>query len=168
MTRHRACPCLRGNPCDPNHHWMDANFRGFWSTSWLASHHALLLLRSGRTPTVQAKRLKHQDPWLASVASFVMRQAHQLWIIRNIERHGVTPSEKESRLRITIERELEELYVTRLLYQLQHRALFMEDIALHKTKPLLEIRNWISMYFVIIKLSCQRHLDAQVLTHAGT
>jgi hypothetical protein len=106
------------------------------------------------------KRVKNQDQWLARVASFVMRQAHQLWILRNNERHGVTPAETESRLRITIERKLEELYATKLSCQLQHRALFMDDIALHKTKPLLEIRNWISMYSVILKLSCQRHLDA--------
>jgi hypothetical protein len=147
--------------------WMQI-FRGLWSNSWLAAHQALILLHPGRTPTVQAKCLKHQDQWLASVASFVMRQAHQLWILRNNERHGVTPAEKASRLRITIERELEEIYATRMPCQLQHHTLFMDDIALHKTKPLLEIRNWISMYSVIIKISCRHHLDAQVINHAGT
>jgi hypothetical protein len=143
-------------------------FRGFWSNSWLEAHQALLLLRPGRTPNVQAKRLKHQDQWLASVASFVMRQANQLWIRHNNEPHGVTPAEKASRLRITINRELEEIYATRMSCQLQHRSLFMDDIAIHKIKPLLKMRNWISMYSIIIKLSCQRHLDAQVLNHAGT
>jgi hypothetical protein len=143
-------------------------FGGFWSTSWLNAHQALILLHTGRTPVVQTKRVKTQNQWLASVASFVMRQAHQLWLLRNNERHGATPAQKESRLRITIERELEELYATKLSCQLQHRGVFMDDIALHKTKPLLKIRNWISMHSVILKLSCQRHLDAQVLNHAGT
>jgi hypothetical protein len=72
--------------------WMQL-FRGFWSQSWLSTHQSLILLRPGRTPKEQTERLKRQDQWLASVASFVMRQAHQLWILRNNERHGVTPAE---------------------------------------------------------------------------
>jgi hypothetical protein len=143
-------------------------FRGFWSQSWLDTHQTLVTLRPGRTPKEQAKRLKHQDQWLASVVSFILRQTHQLWLLRNNERHGVTPAEKESRLRITIERELEALYASRPDCQPQHRTLFMADIATHRQKPLMEIRNWLSMYSTIIKISCQRHLDDQVLGSAVT
>jgi hypothetical protein len=90
-----------------------------------------------------------------------MRQVHKLWILRNNERHGVTPAEKESRLRITVERELAIVYASRESCQPCHQAIFHASIETHKRKPLLEIRNWLSMYGVLIQLSCKRRQDAE-------
>jgi hypothetical protein len=111
----------------------------------------------------QKSRAKHQDQWLGKVASFVMRQSHQLWMLRNNERHGVTPAEKETRIRITVERELDHVYAKRLSCELCHQAIFYDAIFLHKKQPLLELRNWLSMYSVLIKISCKRRLEADLL-----
>jgi hypothetical protein len=61
-----------------------------------------------------------------------MRQVHQLWMLRNNECHGVTPAEKETRMRITVERELDQVYTQRLSCELCHQAIFYDDISLHK------------------------------------
>jgi hypothetical protein len=82
--------------------WMPL-FRGYWSTKWLRAHQNLVLTTLVLNVEDQKSRHKHQDQWLGKVASFVMRQVHQLWMLRNNERHGVTPAKKETRLRITVE-----------------------------------------------------------------
>jgi hypothetical protein len=146
--------------------WMPL-FRGYWSTEWLVSHQHLVLTSPVLNVAHQKSRCKHQDQWLGKVASFVMRQVHQLWMLRNNERHGVTPAEKETRMRITVERELDQVYANRLSCELCHQAIFYDDITLHKKQPLLELRNWLSMYTVLIKISCKRRLEADLLM-AGT
>jgi hypothetical protein len=85
-------------------------FQGFWSTKWLDAHQSLVLTSPIRDPKVQETRMKNQDQWLASVARFVMCQAHQLWTLWNNEHHGTTPAKRETRLRVTTERELVEMY----------------------------------------------------------
>jgi hypothetical protein len=92
-----------------------------------------------------------------------MRQVHQLWMLRNNERHGVTPAEKETRLRITVERELDQVYARRDFCEPCHQAIFYADIAQHKQQPLLELRNWLSMYTVLVKISCKRRQEAELL-----
>jgi hypothetical protein len=139
--------------------WM-ALFRGYWSTAWLVAHQHLVLTSPVLNETDQQSRFKHQDQWLGKVASFVMRQVHQLWMLRNNEQHGVTPAEKETRLRITVERALDLVYASRELCEPCHQAIFYADIALHKQQPLLDLRNWLSMYTVLIKISCKRRQDA--------
>jgi hypothetical protein len=91
--------------------------------------------------------------------------ASQLWKLRNNERHGVTPVEKSAALRITAERELAALYDRRAFCEHRHQNLFYETICEHRRQSLREIRNWISMQSSIIRISCQRHLEAQI---AGT
>jgi hypothetical protein len=119
--------------------WMSI-YRGFWSLEWLETHKALILTSPMRNPTEQNKHYKNQDEWLSRVASFVMRQANQLWTLRNEERHGLTPAEKEFRLWTTIERELDEIYTKRHQCELQHRAIsFKATVELHKRQSLLEI-----------------------------
>jgi hypothetical protein len=88
-----------------------------------------------------------------------MRQVHTLWILRNNELHGVTPAEKESRLRVTVEWELDIVYASRASCQPCHQAILHASIASQKLKPLGEIRNWLSMYSVLIQLSCKRRQD---------
>ena len=107
--------------------------------------------------------MKHQDQWLASVARFVMHQVYQLWILRNNERHGTTPAERVTRLRVTVERELEAMYACQTSCQPQHQAIFHADLTTHKKKSLIEIRNWLSIYSVTIKLSCKRQKDASAI-----
>jgi hypothetical protein len=92
--------------------WMSL-FRGFWSQKWLEAHLADVREHPLRDPKAQATRQKHQDRWLNTVTSFVMRKCHQLWTLRNNERHGVTPVEKTAALRITAKRELAKLYERR-------------------------------------------------------
>jgi hypothetical protein len=142
--------------------WMPL-FRGYWSTEWLVAHQTLVRTSPVLNAADQKSRTKHQDQWLGKVASFVMRQIHQLWMLRNNERHGVTPAEKETRMRITVERELDQVYAKRLSCELCHQAIFYDDISLHKRQPLLELRNWLSMYSVLIKISCKRRLEADLL-----
>jgi hypothetical protein len=142
--------------------WMPI-FRGYWSTEWLVAHHNLLLASPVLNAADQQSRYKHQDQWLGKVASFVMSQVHQLWMLRNNERHGVTPAEKETRMRITVERKLDQVYAKRLSCELCHQAIFYDDISLYKKQPLLELRNWLSMYTVLIKISCKRRLEADLL-----
>jgi hypothetical protein len=77
--------------------WM-ALFRGYWSSEWLVAHQNLVLTSPVLNEAKQKERYKKQEQWLGKVASLVMRQVHTLWILRNNERHGVTPAEKESRL----------------------------------------------------------------------
>jgi hypothetical protein len=92
-----------------------------------------------------------------------MRQVHQVWMLRNNKRHGVTPAEKETRMRITVERELDQVYAKQLSCELCHQAIFYDDISLHKKQPLLELRNWLSIYTVLIQISCKRRLEANLL-----
>jgi hypothetical protein len=94
-----------------------------------------------------------------------MRKCRQLWKLRNNERHGVTPAEKAVALRVTAERELAAIYARREDCEPRHRNLFLLTLAEHNRQPLSEIRNWISMHSSIIRISCQRHLEAQI---AGT
>jgi hypothetical protein len=75
------------------------------------------------------------------VSSFVMRQCHKLWILRNNERHGVTPVEKAAALRTTAERELARLYSRRDDCEPRHRPLFFPTLADHTRQTLPEIRN---------------------------
>jgi hypothetical protein len=110
--------------------WMSL-FRGFWSQKWLDAHIAHLLESPLRDQTDQERRNKHQDWWLNTVAKFVMRQCHKLWIMRNNERHGVTPAEKATALRTTAERELAALYDQRDKCELQHRRLFVPTLGEH-------------------------------------
>jgi hypothetical protein len=110
----------------------------------------------------QKSRYKQQYQWLGKVVGFVMRQVHQLWMLRNNERHGVTPAEKETRLRITVERELDQVYASRALCEPCHQAIFYNDINIHKQQPLLALRNWLSMYTVLIQISCKRRLEAEL------
>jgi hypothetical protein len=144
--------------------WM-ALFRGFWSHKWLDAHLAHVREVSLRDPTAQEKRSKHQDRWLNTVSRFVMRKCHQLWKLRKNERHGVTPAEKAATLRVTAERELAAIYARRDDCEPRHRNLFLPTLVEHNRPTLSEIRNWISMHSLIIRISCQRHLEAQI---AGT
>jgi hypothetical protein len=108
--------------------WMTI-FRGFWSRKWLDAHityvNAVLL----RDPKDQEQRTKHQDRWLNKVSSFVMRQCHQLWLMRNNERHGVSPAEKAAALRTMAERELAHLYDRRADCEPCCRFLFCTTLA---------------------------------------
>jgi hypothetical protein len=137
-----------------------ALFRGYWSHKWLDAH----LLHVSEVPLRdqkdQERRQKQQDRWLNKVSSFVMRQCHKLWLLRNNERHGVTPAEKVAALRITAERELARLYDRRDDCEPRHRLLFFNTLAEHQRQNLNEIRNWISMHSSIIRISCERHRDA--------
>jgi hypothetical protein len=145
--------------------WM-AIFRGFWSHEWLVAHIAHVRSVPLRDQKDQEEtRNKHQGRWLNSVSRFVMRKCHQLWKFRNNERHGVTPADKASALRITAERELAQLYDRQADCEPRHRNLFFTTLAAHNRQTLSEIRNWISMHSSIICISCQRHLEAQI---AGT
>jgi hypothetical protein len=120
--------------------WMPI-FRGYWSNTWLAAHQHLVLHSPVLNQADQKSLSKHQDQWLGKVASFVMRQVHQLWMLRNNERHGVTPAEKETRLRITVERELDLVYASGEFCEPCHQAIFYADIGQHKQQPLLKLRN---------------------------
>ena len=144
--------------------WM-ALFRGYWSHTWLDAHLAHVREVPLLDPTDQAKRNKPQDCWLNTVSRFVMRKCHQLWKLRNNERHGVTPAEKSAALRTTAERELAAIYASREDCEPRHRSLFSTTLEEHIRQPLSEIRNWIYMHSSIIRISCQRHLAAQI---AGT
>jgi hypothetical protein len=68
--------------------WM-AIFRGYWSSEWFVAHHHLVLTLPVLNTAKQKERYKKQDQWLGKVASLVMRQVHNLWILRNNEQHGV-------------------------------------------------------------------------------
>jgi hypothetical protein len=140
-------------------------FRGFWSHEWLDAHIAHVRSVLLRDPKDQETRNKHQDRWLNSVSRFVMRKCHQLWKLRNIERHAVTLAGKASALRIMAERELAQLYDRRADCEPCHRNLFFTTLVAHSRQTLSEIRNWIAMHSSIIRISCQRHLEAQI---AGT
>jgi hypothetical protein len=133
--------------------WMTI-FRGFWSQKWLDAHIAHVQAVPLRDPKDQETRQKHQDRWLTKVSSFVMRQCHKLWLLRNSERHGVTPAEKAAALRTTAEHELAQLYDRRDDCEHRHRQLFFPTLV-H------EIWNWISMHSLIIRISCSRHREAQ-------
>jgi hypothetical protein len=133
-------------------------FRGYWSKAWLSAYQNLVLTSPVLNVADQKSRYKHQDQWLGKVVGFVMRQVHQLWMLRNNERHGVTPAEKETRLRITVERELDQVYVSRELCEPCHQAIFYNDINRHKQQPLLALRNWLAMYTLLIQISCKRRL----------
>jgi hypothetical protein len=153
--------------CQASIGWM-VLFRGYWSLEWLVAHQNLVLTspvlnEAKQKEAKQKERYKKQEQWLGKVASLVMRQVHNLWILRNNERHGVTPAGKESRLRVTVEQELEIVYASRASCQPCHQAIFHASIASHKLKPLGEIRNWLSMYSVLIKLSCKRRQDDATL-----
>jgi hypothetical protein len=145
-----------------------AIFRGYWSHKWLEAHLAHVREVPLRDPKNQAKRNKHQDRWLNTVSRFVMRKCHQLWKLRNNERHGVTPAEKPAALRITTERELASLYASREDCDPRHRRLFCPTLVEHNHQPLSEIRNWISMHSSIIRISCERHLIANLPPTAVT
>jgi hypothetical protein len=142
--------------------WMPL-FRRYWSKEWLVTHQTLVLTSPVLNAADQTSRYKHQDQWLGKVTIFVMRQVHQLWMLGNNERHGVTPAEKEMRMRITVERELDQVYTHILSCELCHQAIFYNDISLHKKQLLLELRNWLSMYAVLIKISCKRRLEANLV-----
>jgi hypothetical protein len=120
--------------------WMTI-FRGFWSHKWLDVHIAHVQAVPLRDQQDQEKRQKHQDRWLTTVSRFVMRQCHQLWKLRNNERHGVTPVEKSAALRITAERELAKLYDRHDYCEPRHRDLFFSTLVEHTRQNLLEIRN---------------------------
>jgi hypothetical protein len=144
--------------------WMSV-FRGFGSKQWLEAHLSHVREVPLWDPKDQATRNKHQDRWLNTVLQFVMRKCHQLWKLWNNERHGVTPAEKSTALRITAERELARLYDRRADCEPRHRNLFFETLETHHRQSLSKIRNWISMHSSIIRISCQRRLEAQI---AGT
>jgi hypothetical protein len=74
--------------------WMSL-FRGFWSHKWLDAHLAHVREVPLRNQTAQENHSKHQDRWLNTVSRFVMRKCHQLWKLRNNERHGVTRTRKQ-------------------------------------------------------------------------
>jgi hypothetical protein len=140
--------------------WMTI-FRGFWSQKWLDAHIAHVKAVPLRDPKAHNQRQKHQDRWLNQVSSFVMRQCHELWLLRNTERHGLTPVEKAAALRTTAERELAILYSCCDDCKPRHRHLFFPTLVEHNRQTLTEIRNWISMHKSIIRISCVRHCDAQ-------
>jgi hypothetical protein len=147
--------------------WMQI-FRGYWSQSWLEAHIAQVHTFPVRNPKDQEQHQKQQDRWMNKVSSFVMRRCHKLWLLRNNERHGLTPVEKTAALRVTAERELDRLYDFRTACEPRHHLLFFTDLAEHKRQPLQEIRNWISLQSSIIKISCECHRDANQHQHAGT
>jgi hypothetical protein len=147
--------------------WMPI-FRGFWSHKWLDAHISHVNSASLRDPKDQEQRSKHQDRWLNKVSSFVMRQCHQLWLLRNIERHGVTPAEKAAALRTTAERELAQLYDRCADCEPRQRLLFCTTLAEHQCHNLTDIRNWISMHSSIIRISCDGHREGPSLQPAGT
>jgi hypothetical protein len=64
--------------------WMPL-FRGYWSKAWLSAHQNLVLTAPVLNVADQKSRYKHQDQWLGKVASFIMRQVYQLWMLRNNE-----------------------------------------------------------------------------------
>jgi hypothetical protein len=148
--------------------WMSL-FRGFWSHKWLLDAH-LAHVRAVplQDPKDQETRQKHQDRWLNTVARFVMRKCHQFWKLRNNERHGVTPDEKVVALRITAERELAKLYDRREDCEPHHSRLFFPTLEEHNRQTLSEIRNWISMHSSIIRISCERNLEALIPQISGT
>jgi hypothetical protein len=84
--------------------WLDANFLWVWSSEWIVVHQHLVLTSPVLNVEDQKSHHKHQDQWLGKVASFVMHQVHQLYILRNHKHHGVTLVECEARLRTTAER----------------------------------------------------------------
>jgi hypothetical protein len=88
-------------------------FHGFWSSTWLDEHLRRVNEFPLRSPREQTARQKHQDRWLHNVNAFIVGQCHKLWLLRNTERHGVTPAERAACLRITTERELARLYNSR-------------------------------------------------------
>jgi hypothetical protein len=143
-------------------------FQGFWSNKWLEAHIAHVAEVPMRDQTDQEKRSKHQDRWLDTVSQFVMRQCHKLWILRNNERHGVTPAEKAAALRTTAERELKKLYDQRDKCEPHHRRLFLPTLGEHNCQTLPEIRNWISMHSSIIPISCERNQAARLHPPAVT
>jgi hypothetical protein len=92
-----------------------------------------------------------------------MQQCHKLWILRNNERHGVTPAEKATALRTTAERELVALYDQRDECEHRHRRLFFPTLGDHNRQTLPERRNWISMHSSIIRISCERNQAARLI-----
>jgi hypothetical protein len=147
--------------------WMSL-FRGFWSNKWLEAHLVHVSAVPLQDPKDQETHQKHQDRWIKTVARFVMRKCHQLWKLRKDERHGVTPGEKVTALRTTAERELAKLYDQRDECEPRHRSLFVPTLEDHNRQTLSEIRNWISMHSSIIRISCERHLEALISQIAGT
>jgi hypothetical protein len=147
--------------------WMSL-FWGFWSHKWLDAHLAHVRAVPLQDPKDQETRQKHQDRWLNTVTRFVMRKCHQLWKLRNNEHHGVTPGEKAAALRITAERELAKLYDRREDCEPCHRRLFFPTLVEHNHQTLSEIRHWISMHSSIIRISCERNLEALIPQIAGT
>jgi hypothetical protein len=147
--------------------WMTI-FRGFWSRKWLNAHITYGNAVPLRDPEDQEQRTKHKDRWLNKVSSFIMRQCHQLWLMCNNERHGVTPAEKAAALRTTAERELTYLFERRADCKPRHRFLFCTTLAEHKRHTITEIRNWLSMHSSIIRISCAPHRDGTPLQPAGT
>jgi hypothetical protein len=113
-------------------------FRGFWSLEWLQEH-------------------LHRQ-----VTRFVITHSHKLWMLRNQERHGVTPAEREACLRITVKRELDRLYNSSCHCEPHTRTMYFPTVAAHKLNLLYEIRNWIVMYEDVIRISCARQLEIPV------
>jgi hypothetical protein len=147
--------------------WMTI-FRGYWSHKWQDAHLAYVREVPLRDPKHQASRNKHHDRWLNTVSRFVMRKCHQLWELRNNERHGVTPADKSAALRITAERELAALYARCEACEPRHRRLFCPTLAEHNRQLLGAIRDWISMHSAIIRISCERQLAANLPPTAVT
>jgi hypothetical protein len=143
-------------------------FRGYWSQQWLDAHISHVNDFPVRNPKDQETRQKQQDRWLNKVSSFVMRQCHKLWLLRNNERHGVTPVEKAAALRTTAERELAGLYAFKPDCEPRHRLLFLPTLEAHKRQSLPEIQNWISMHSSIIRISCERYREANLPQNAVT
>jgi hypothetical protein len=112
--------------------WMPI-FLGFWSHKWLHAHISHVNAASLRDPKDQEQRSKNQDRWLKKVSSFVMRQCHQLWLLRNNKPHGVTPAEKATALCTTAECELAQPYNRRAGCEPRHHLLFCTTLADHVT-----------------------------------
>jgi hypothetical protein len=114
-------------------------FQGRVTTQWASLQQQYL---SGQ------RYIKGQDGanWIKIILSHIFTEWNTLWDCRNKERHGEDKAGRTRSLKDQAIRELEVLYTLRPTVLHRDRALFYDDLQIHKDKPTHIIRQWINTY----------------------
>ena len=124
-------------------------FKARWSKQWIV--HQQAYHQKATSPSIATEGKK----WITQIGHLLLHSWHEIWQVRNNERHGQEHQHREAFMLHVVTAELQELYQLKNDVCPSDRHLFYSDAAEHLQRHpnLQQIEDWIHLYRDAIRAS---------------
>ena len=126
-------------------------FRGRFSREWQRIQNDNYMKHKHKS-----KYKRTGNRWQQQLITTVWENWFELWAIRNGEVHGTTETSRAQAQRREVDRQLVEIYASRVFMEEETQVLLEPDQAAHAQRPTHVNKNWLAMAGPVIRSSVRR------------